>query len=123
MIANGGVLLVSTAQGDVGPDVSALVGASLLNLLDSVIREQGRLPQDQRRGAPVMDEMTSIPGVDYESMLSELGKFGASFMLATQSLGRMGLAAVLDMSEGAAHNALERLHGDGLTGCVRHAGP
>ena len=90
VIARGGVLLVSTAQGDVGPDVSALVGASLLNLVDSVIREQGSLPPEQRRGAlVVVDEMTSIPGVDYESMLSELGKFGASFMLATQSLGRL----------------------------------
>ena len=66
------------------------MGASLLNLVDSVIREQGRMPQDQRRGAlVVVDEMTSIPGVDYESMLSELGKFGASFMLATQSLARL----------------------------------
>ena len=90
VIAKGGVLLVSTAQGDVGPEVSGLVGASLLNLVDSVIREQGRQPQGQRRGAlVVVDEMTSIPGVDYESMLSELGKFGASFMLATQSLGRL----------------------------------
>ena len=90
VIAGGGVLLVSTAQGDVGKDVSALVGASLLNLVDSVIREQGSLPPDQRQGAlVVVDEITSIPGVDYESMLSELGKFGASFMLATQSLGKL----------------------------------
>jgi len=37
----------------------------------------------------VVDEMQTMPGVDYESMLSELGKFGASFMLATQSLGRL----------------------------------
>ncbi|MCY4583449.1 MAG: hypothetical protein OXE50_11745, partial [Chloroflexi bacterium] len=28
-------------------------------------------------------------GVDYESMLSELGKFGASFILATQSLAKL----------------------------------
>ena len=33
--------------------------------------------------------MQSIPGVDYESMLSELGKFGASFILATQSLAKL----------------------------------
>ena len=37
----------------------------------------------------VVDEMQSIPGVDYESMLSELGKFGASFVLATQSLAKL----------------------------------
>ena len=30
-----------------------------------------------------------MPGVDYKSMLSELGKFGASFILATQSLAKL----------------------------------
>ena len=56
----------------------------------AVIREQERLPLDQRRGAlVVVDEMQSMPGVDYESMLSELGKYGASFVLATQSLAKL----------------------------------
>ena len=87
---DGGVLLVSTAQGSVGRDVAALVGASLLNLVDAVIREQGNLPLERRRGAlVVVDEMQSMPGVDYEGMLSELGKFGASFILATQSLAKL----------------------------------
>ena len=89
-IHDGGVLLVSTSQGTVGRDVAALVGASILNLVDAVIREQGRLPLRERRGAlVVVDEMQSMPGVDYESMLSELGKFGASFVLATQSLAKL----------------------------------
>ena len=78
------------AQGTAGRDVAALVGASLLNLADAVIREQGSLPFEKRRGAlVVVDEMQSMPGVDYESMLSELGKFGASFILATQSLAKL----------------------------------
>ena len=90
IIHDGGILLVSTSQGTVGRDVAALVGASLLNLVDAVIREQGRLPLHRRRGAlVVVDEMQSMPGVDYESMLSELGKFGASFILATQSLAKL----------------------------------
>ena len=89
-IHDGGVLLVSTSQGTVGRDVAALVGASLLNLVDAVIREQGSLSLRERRGAlVVVDEMQSMPGVDYESMLSELGKFGASFILATQSLAKL----------------------------------
>ena len=89
-ILGGGVLFVSTAQGSVGRDVAALVGASLLNLVDAVIREQGGVPPEKRRGAlVVVDEMQSMPGVDYESMLSELGKFGASFVLATQSLAKL----------------------------------
>ena len=90
VIAEGGVLLVAASQSAAGQDVSALVGASLINLVDAVIREQGRLSPDERRGAlVVVDEMQSMPGVDYESMLSELGKFGASFILATQSLARL----------------------------------
>ena len=90
VIREGGVLLVSTAQGTAGRDVAALVGASLLNLVDAVIREQEGLSFEQRRGAlVVVDEMQSMPGVDYESMLSELGKFGASFILATQSLAKL----------------------------------
>ena len=89
-ILDGGILLVSTAQGAAGKDVAALVGASILNLVDTVIREQGELPPERRRGAlVVVDEMQSIPGVGYESMLSELGKFGASFVLATQSLAKL----------------------------------
>ena len=90
VVHEGGVLLVSTSQGTVGRDVAALVGASLLNLVDAVIREQGSLPLNRRRGAlVVVDEMQSMPGVDYESMLSELGKFGASFIPATQSLAKL----------------------------------
>ena len=89
-ILEGGVLLVSTSQGTVGRDVAALVGASLLNLVDAVIREQGSVALRERRGAlVVVDEMQTMPGVDYESMLSELGKFGASFILATQSLAKL----------------------------------
>ena len=90
VIAEGGVLLAATSQSAAGQDVSALVGGSLLNLTDAVIREQGSLSPEKRRGAlVVVDEMQAMPGVDYESMLSELGKFGASFILATQSLARL----------------------------------
>ena len=89
-ILDGGILFVSTNQGAVGREVAALVGSSILNLVDAVIREQGALPPEQRRGAlVVVDEMQTMPGVDYESMLSELGKFGASFILATQSLAKL----------------------------------
>ena len=50
----------------------------------------GKPAPEQARGAlVVVDEMQSMPGVDYESMLSELGKFGASFILATQSLAKL----------------------------------
>ena len=90
IIRDGDVLLVSTAQGSVGRDVAALVGASILNLIDAVIRQQGTLTIDERRGAMVVvDEMQTIPGVDYPGMLSELGKFGGNLVLATQSLSKL----------------------------------
>ena len=61
-----------------------------LNLVDAVIRNQGTLPEKDRRGClVVVDEMQSIPGVDYEGMLSEVGKFGGSLVLATQSLAKL----------------------------------
>lgn len=89
-IIRGSGRLVSTAQGTAGSEVAALVGALLLNLVDAVIRERSGLPMEQRRGALVaVDEMQSMPGVDYESTLSELGKFGASLILATQSLAKL----------------------------------
>ena len=81
---------MSTDQGAVGQDVAALVGAAMLNLVESVVRRQGENPASERRGAMVVvDEMQSIPGVRYESMLSELGKFGGVLVLATQSLSKL----------------------------------
>ncbi len=130
-IQEGGVLLASTSQATAGRDVAALVGSSLLNLVDAVIREQGILPPEERRGAlVVVDEMQSMPGVDYESMLSELGKFGASFILATQSLARlqdispslqdsllanMGCLAVFQMAASDARELVWELDRDRVT--------
>ena len=104
-ILDGGLLFISTAQGDVGRDVSALVGASLMNLIDAVIREQGQRPPAERRGVlVVVDEMQTMPGVDYESMLSELGKFGANFVLATQSLSKLD-----DLSQTMRHSLMANI--------------
>ena len=90
VIRQGDVLLVSTDQGAVGQDVAALVGAAMLNLVESVVRRQGENSVSRRSNAiVVVDEMQSIPGVRYESMLSELSKFGGSLVLATQSLSKL----------------------------------
>ena len=90
IVRGGRVLFVNTAQGQVGRDVAALVGGTLLNLVDGVIRSQEALPaQERKRVTVVVDEMQAIPGADYEALLSELGKFGASFVMATQSLTRL----------------------------------
>ncbi|MCY4619113.1 MAG: hypothetical protein OXD50_11300 [Chloroflexi bacterium] len=60
------------------------------NLIDSTIRELERLPQAERQGAMVVvAEMQTIPGVEFASMLSELGKHGASFLFATRSMSKL----------------------------------
>ena len=86
---NGRVIYLQMGASGSGKELSGEIPLELIDLgalevlVDAVIREQGSLPFEQRRGAlVVVDEMQSMPGVDYESMLSELGKFGASFVLA-----------------------------------------
>ena len=93
-IEEGNILLVSTAQAYLGPNVSSLMGSAILNLVDTVIREQGQKPPDQRIAATVIvDEMQAIPA-EYETMMSENAKFGGNMVLATQSLSK--LAAMKD---------------------------
>lgn len=44
-------------------------------------------------------------------------------LTAMPFLDRLEMAAISGLSEGTAHNALERLRGEGLADCVRHASP
>lgn len=87
IIRRGQILLVSTASGVVGADVSALIGTTLLGLFQATLSEQARSQPDQRRHFLVLiDEFQVFSGVNYQSMLAELRKYGGSFGLATQSL-------------------------------------
>lgn len=91
VIERGDVLLCNTNQSAVGPEVASLVGASVLKLVDSIVRKQGeeRDRSQRRRVMLVVDEMQSLAGVDFQSILSEVGKFGGNLILATQSLSRL----------------------------------
>jgi hypothetical protein len=46
-------------------------------------------PATRRSVAIFVDEFHTIPGADYEAILAELSKYGASLVLATQSLERL----------------------------------
>jgi energy-coupling factor transporter ATP-binding protein EcfA2 len=86
-IREGKILLISTASGIVGAETSALVGAILLGLLHTTLAEQAHDPQEQRRSVLMLiDEFQAYGGVNYQSMLAELRKYGGSFAMATQSL-------------------------------------
>jgi len=87
-LRDGSLVLVDTAKGVVGEDTAALIGGTLLNLFKEVVGEQAALPPPQRRRVTVIvDEFQSVPGADYEALLSEMVKYGANLVLATQSLG------------------------------------
>src|SRR5258707_11806046 len=87
VIRAGKLLLVSTASGVVGADLSELVGIVLLGLFQAALSEQADLPPEQRRRYLVLiDEFQVYRGANYQSMLAELRKDDGSFPLATQSL-------------------------------------
>lgn len=85
------ILLVNTATGVMGPDAGGLLGAVLVDYINFAVREQMAIPDPSARArvVVVVDEFQSIPGVDYPSLLAELQKMGASFILATQALGQL----------------------------------
>lgn len=84
------IVLVSTARGTIGENAAALIGSTLLNLTALAVAAQADLaPAARARVSFFVDEFHTIPGADYETMLSELGKYGANVVLATQSLARL----------------------------------
>ncbi len=90
LLRDGGVLVVNTAVGLLGEGGSALIGATLLNLLGLIVEDQIDLPAGERsRMVALIDESSTLGGADYPRMMSELGKYGASFVLVTQSLARL----------------------------------
>ncbi len=89
-LREGQIILVNPASGVVGPWVSALLGSTVVGLLDSALREQEKLPPDQRkRCLLVADEFHTIVGANWEELLAGIRKYGCAVLLATQSMARL----------------------------------
>jgi hypothetical protein len=89
LVEHGGILLINTAAGVVGRDVSNLLGATLLSLFSTTLARQFGLPEPARRQFLVLvDEFRNYP-VDYGYLLSELRKAGLALLLAAQSLAQL----------------------------------
>jgi hypothetical protein len=87
IVRAGQLLLVNTASGVVGADLSELIGIVLLGLFEAALAEQAALsPEQRRRYLVLIDEFQVYRGANYAGMLAELRKYGGSFALATQSL-------------------------------------
>ena len=80
----------NTAVGALGEDTAGLLGATMLNLLSLLIGQQVLLPAEERTPVTVLiDESSTLAGVDYQTMLSELPKYGGAFVMVTQSLAKL----------------------------------
>ena len=111
-LRSGAIVVVNTAKGTVGEDTAALIGGTLINLIGLLVGEQAELPEDRRRPVTlIVDEFHTMPGADYEGILSELAKYGASLILATQSLARL---EALDRDQGRSLRATVFANLDGL---------
>ncbi len=89
LVEHGGILLINTAAGVVGRDVSNLLGATLLSLFSTTLARQFGLPEQARRQFLVLvDEFRNYP-VDFCYLLSELRKAGLALVLAAQSLAQL----------------------------------
>ena len=90
VLSEGLVLLVSTAQGTIGRGPAALMGGTMVSLVESALRDQESMAASKRaRCLLVCDEFQTVTGADWEGMLAEIRKYGCSLMLATQSLARL----------------------------------
>ena len=90
VLSEGLVLLVSTAQGSIGKGPAALMGGTIVSLMESALRAQEILPPaDRAKCLLVCDEFQTVTGADWEGLFAEIRKYGCSMMLATQSLARL----------------------------------
>ena len=77
ILSEGLVLLVSTAQGTIGVGPAALMGGTMVSLIESAIRDQEHMPADKRaKCLLVCDEFQTVTGANWEGMLAESRKYG-----------------------------------------------
>ena len=90
LVRDGGVVVINTAVGTLGEGAAGLSGATIVNLFAVLIEQQVELaPEERTRLIMFVDEASTLAAVDYGQMLSELQKYGGSFVLATQSLAKL----------------------------------
>jgi hypothetical protein len=89
LVDKSGLLLINTASGEVGTDISSLLGATMLSSLSESLSRQYTRPEAERRAFLVLvDEFANFP-VDYGVLLTERRKAGLSLVLAAQSLTQL----------------------------------
>jgi len=89
IIQQGGVLLVNLASGQLDIGVAETVGTLILNFLEGAFRELSTYSPGERPPCVVIvDESQRVP-FDWQALMGELLKYGAVFVLGTQSINQM----------------------------------
>lgn len=89
-VREGNIVILNTARGVVGEGTSSLIGGTLINLVAMAAAQQAECDVSGRQRVTfLVDEFHTMMGADYEYILSELGKYGANLVLATQSLASL----------------------------------
>ena len=83
-LRGGGILLVSTALGSLGRVPSALLGSSLIRLVESELRD--REAGAGSRCLLVCEGFQFFPGAGWEGLLSDARRLGCSLLLSCQGL-------------------------------------
>ena len=90
VLEKGEILLVSTAQSEVGEEPAAVMGGTMVSLINSTLLAQGHLEEKDRKHCFIVcDEFQSVPGAPWEQMFAEARKFGGHMFLLTQGLARL----------------------------------
>jgi hypothetical protein len=86
MIKDQKIILLKLSRSVVGSDVAALIGATVLGLIQVTLEEAGQQAKNAYNNLPIiLDEFQMLAGADYRTLV-ELQKYGVTFFLATQSL-------------------------------------
>jgi len=81
------IIILNCNAGLLHDDLAGFIGSLFINIIRSVIMQQAGLPREQRvRVGVIADEFQKLEGVKFGALLGEMQKFGATFLLGTQSL-------------------------------------
>lgn len=81
------IVLFSCGAGAIGANMAALFGSLFVGFFQAALQEQARLrPSERHRFLVLIDEFQALAGINYQTLLAEMRKYGGSFALATQSL-------------------------------------
>ena len=99
---------MNTNQSAVGRDVSALIGVSVLKLIETLITEQGTIADADRRRrvSVIVDEVHTLSGANFQEILSQIGKRGGILTVATQSLASLDILGDTMREDVLANSAL-----------------